>query len=128
MNATGDDDDNENDNDIYSQQNKVEWKNKKSDFNAITKNAYHFTPYLKNKYHKFRRNIVCLCDYDTLKTLLHAIFHQPLILFVDVLVFSKSLALIKPNGKCTIVPQKNNNKNKKKISEFHCKIANQVLN
>lgn len=86
MNATGDDDEDDEDTNTHTraerehkhliQQNKVEWKNKKSDFNAITKNAYHFTPYLENKYHKFRRNIVRLCDYDTLKTLLHAIFHR----------------------------------------------------
>lgn len=108
------------------QQNNVEWKNKKSDFNAITKNAYHFTPYLKNKYHKFQRNIVRLCDYDTLKTLLHAIFHQTTY-FVRWCTWIFGIHWPdKPNGKWTILPKQKQKEREKKNSEFHCKIANQV--
>lgn len=112
-------------------QNKVEWKNKKSDFNAITKNAYHFTPYLKNKYHKFRRNIVRLCDYDTLKTLLHAIFHRTtyfscsLSSFVRwcTCIFGISWSLINQMANEQYSTKSNERKND---CEFHGGIANQM--
>lgn len=43
-------------------------KNRKSriHYPRLPRVRSHFLPYLKSKYHKFKRNIVHLCDYDTL--------------------------------------------------------------